>query len=53
VKLKLDENLGRSARDELAGGGHEVATVPGAIARQALAATILSAVPIGQATIAS
>jgi len=28
VKLKLDENLGRSARDELAGGGHEVATVP-------------------------
>jgi hypothetical protein len=28
VKLKLDENLGRSARDEFAGGGHEVATVP-------------------------
>lgn len=28
MKLKLDENLGRSARDELAGGGHEVATVP-------------------------
>jgi len=28
VKLKLDENLGRTARDELAAGGHEVATVP-------------------------
>jgi predicted nuclease of predicted toxin-antitoxin system len=28
VKLKLDENLGRSARDALAGGGHEVTTVP-------------------------
>ena len=27
MKLKLDENLGRSARDELAGGGHEVASV--------------------------
>jgi predicted nuclease of predicted toxin-antitoxin system len=28
VKLKLDENLGRRARDELARGGHDVATVP-------------------------
>lgn len=28
MKLKLDENLGRSARDLLAGVGHEVATVP-------------------------
>jgi len=28
VKLKLDENLSRSARDALAGGGHEVVTVP-------------------------
>jgi predicted nuclease of predicted toxin-antitoxin system len=27
VRLKLDENLGRSARDELAGRGHEVASV--------------------------
>ena len=29
MKLKLDENLGRSALDELANGGHDVATVPG------------------------
>jgi hypothetical protein len=29
VKLKLDENLGRSAVEELASGGHDVATVPG------------------------
>jgi hypothetical protein len=29
VKLKLDENLGRSAAEELANGGHDVATVSG------------------------
>lgn len=28
MRLKLDENLGRSARDELARAGHDVATVP-------------------------
>jgi predicted nuclease of predicted toxin-antitoxin system len=28
VRLKLDENLGRSARDELARVGQDVATVP-------------------------
>jgi len=28
VKLKLDENLGRSAQDVLARAGHDVATVP-------------------------
>jgi hypothetical protein len=52
VKLKLDENLGRSARDALAGGGHEVTTVPDQSLRSA-PGDRLSAALIGQGTIPS